>query len=1147
MGVKNVCNYHQFIWNIGKKFNMQFANFYSWKDKSVPNIYEDINLFQNIKHSIHTKYKKIFIDIDNDDKPKNIWREILKKYFLDVDGEIFLTSISQSGKSLRLNSSITKIINSFKDWNIKPNQKNGKSLFVITNNHFDLNTLVYFLNQENGQVTILGWELKDLRKIINEKKDISFHRSFPTEQELENQSDLEKHWVDKKFKLDFNPIKNKLNISTIESFRGLESEIVFLILTPNMPRELIISAISRTKEKLYIFDFGNREYLSQLKLNVDEVVGINEYRDKIYISLSDTAKKNILWDFFKKEYQEFKDDFPDLIDRYLTQFQMFFKHIFSPYEKLIFVKLEDKDDSLIGITTKSSSAILKVRKDDKNHRDFFINRVEKKEIEIESKTLNINYLEKELQLSCEDKPSNHKGINSLILEVMKLTPNIPIQESPEYQNWYNYLEIQQKQLEKEENKLYSIVDIEYYNIDNNISKFRDIESFDKNKFYATFKSPDIQKFSKNKYLIFQDKKHFGKIVFVKNKSIYVEIKYENKQFTNTNYQVHIQQDSQNKNLQKALRNISQHEFRFYLFRNHSLKPLDNIKDEKDINWLPRKHNLNYQQKEAVLKALASNEIFMIQGPPGTGKTSVISEIAYQETLKGKKVLITSESNDAIENAIERLSDIECSDDYLSNGTQILYPLIHQGEHRKNTTNNIHIDFPIESNTGKFYKKRILCNLNNKINTAKKNQSRLDLLKLECKNKIQELNDEYQIVRNLKYLQMSDIEEQIKRNKSEIYQTLQDETEKIEKYSVFTNLQEEFKNEFEKKDKSDNVLQELQSSYLNNVNIIGATLAKVGGSFQKDNKKFDIAIIDEVSKATPVLLNFAILKAKKVILVGDHKQLPPMLNFLSSKSISKNDIENLSSKYHEDLSLEDLEKIDKRFIQELQNQETIFEKLFTKNPKNSIQLVKQYRMHEDIQKAINRFYDKSLECGTDKEKLKSKHKLFDGKNLVWVNYDSKYEETEHNPSYSNQHEKEKIEQILEKLNLEYKDIGFKPTIGVISFYGKQVSLLSEIGKKNIFTNLNIDFGTVDTFQGQERDFIIVSMVRSNQDKNMGFAQSFNRINVAFSRAKQLLVIVGNKETFIENSRRYLSADKKEKDQNIRKIYKEIYELSHKGTI
>ena len=85
------------------------------------------------------------------------------------------------------------------------------------------------------------------------------------------------------------------------------------------------------------------------------------------------------------------------------------------------------------------------------------------------------------------------------------------------------------------------------------------------------------------------------------------------------------------------------------------------------------------------------------------------------------------------------------------------------------------------------------------------------------------------------------------------------------------------------------------------------------------------------------------------------------------------------------------------------------------------------------------------------------------------------------------------------------------IGIITFYSAQSK---EIKKKYKGKNYRMD--VVDRFQGMERNIIIVSTVRSNSKNNIGFAREIERINVAFSRARRLLIVVGNKKQFESNS-------------------------------
>jgi superfamily I DNA and/or RNA helicase len=93
------------------------------------------------------------------------------------------------------------------------------------------------------------------------------------------------------------------------------------------------------------------------------------------------------------------------------------------------------------------------------------------------------------------------------------------------------------------------------------------------------------------------------------------------------------------------------------------------------------------------------------------------------------------------------------------------------------------------------------------------------------------------------------------------------------------------------------------------------------------------------------------------------------------------------------------------------------------------------------------------------------------------------------------------------------------VGVITFYAAQTRALRErlLGKAGAYKHLRLRVGTVDRFQGMERAVIIVSLVRNNSHGAVGFARKPERVNVAFSRAQELLVIVGSRDLFTERAR------------------------------
>jgi superfamily I DNA and/or RNA helicase len=109
-------------------------------------------------------------------------------------------------------------------------------------------------------------------------------------------------------------------------------------------------------------------------------------------------------------------------------------------------------------------------------------------------------------------------------------------------------------------------------------------------------------------------------------------------------------------------------------------------------------------------------------------------------------------------------------------------------------------------------------------------------------------------------------------------------------------------------------------------------------------------------------------------------------------------------------------------------------------------------------------------------------------------------------------------VCEQMNQTWKkkviDGEPRKEIGIITFYGAQLQLIDErINRGNRFPNLDIRTGTVDRFQGMEKSVIIVSMVRNNSQGIVGFAKTSERVNVAFSRAKELLLIIGCHDLFI----------------------------------
>lgn len=353
---------------------------------------------------------------------------------------------------------------------------------------------------------------------------------------------------------------------------------------------------------------------------------------------------------------------------------------------------------------------------------------------------------------------------------------------------------------------------------------------------------------------------------------------------------------------------------------------------------------------------------------------------------------------------------------------------------------------------------------------------------------------------------------------------------------------EFKLRLEDKDSFKYDQEYYQQIYVNACNVVGISCTDNMKNLSDNGyNDFDVVIIDEVSKATPPELLIPLMKARKAVLVGDHRQLPPM--FKEHEGSYKELVES-----QEDTPEEIKELLTKENFKKFENMVTssLFKDYFeqaSETIKHS--LLVQYRMHSDIMEIINRFYEQRLSCGNSEEveRLEKNHDLtikgVDGSTFIkpenhayWVDSSAlpsgrPIYEVRPNYSTSNYNVLEKyiIIELLKKIAHSYKEKGYskenQKTVGVISFYQMQVNEIREIFReaKNYFdfSSIDVDINTVDRFQGKEKNIIITSLVRNNRKGHASkHVVAFERINVAFSRAQELLIIVGAKHMYENQS-------------------------------
>jgi superfamily I DNA and/or RNA helicase len=326
------------------------------------------------------------------------------------------------------------------------------------------------------------------------------------------------------------------------------------------------------------------------------------------------------------------------------------------------------------------------------------------------------------------------------------------------------------------------------------------------------------------------------------------------------------------------------------------------------------------------------------------------------------------------------------------------------------------------------------------------------------------------------------------------------------------------------------LKEIKNLYIKHANVIGITCVQSAKKdFAEEYPDFDAVIIDEVSKATPPELLLPMLKGKKVILVGDHHQLPPL--------IGQETLEEVVESIREEEKKQEV----KDYLKE-----SLFERLFKTMPeeyKTTLRI--QYRMHEDIMDTITQFYKDSnssdgygLSCGLVNSNKERDHQLEGnyvrrGQHIMWFDLPHEkdfFEEQEQGmTSRYNSSELKIILELLKDLNYavdtakrEGRFEGQKQKkVGIISFYGEQVRRLKHMIDDHMeeFPHLVFRIGTVDRFQGMESDVIITSFVRNhnNKEDDIGFSKDYRRLNVALSRAKELLIITGSSRMFTKQTR------------------------------
>lgn len=293
---------------------------------------------------------------------------------------------------------------------------------------------------------------------------------------------------------------------------------------------------------------------------------------------------------------------------------------------------------------------------------------------------------------------------------------------------------------------------------------------------------------------------------------------------------------------------------------------------------------------------------------------------------------------------------------------------------------------------------------------------------------------------------------------------------------------------------------IHNDLINSAHVIASTLTG-SASRQLSGMKFSTVFIDEAAQALEAASWIPIRRAGRVILAGDHCQLPPTVKSYQAMR------QGLGR--------------------------SLMERLVENHPESVMLLSIQYRMNEDIMRfSSDKFYSGRMEAAPEAKfrsilDLDTAVEWHDTSEIVLKN---EKEDSSDEPSLlfhealsGHSHgriNKDEAKYTLLILQNYIERIGKQRfleerlDIGLISPYRAQTRYLRHLIKKNPFFKPfrdSITVNTVDGFQGQERDIIVISLVRSNEEGNIGFLRDLRRMNVAMTRARMKLIIIGDAST------------------------------------
>lgn len=422
--------------------------------------------------------------------------------------------------------------------------------------------------------------------------------------------------------------------------------------------------------------------------------------------------------------------------------------------------------------------------------------------------------------------------------------------------------------------------------------------------------------------------------------------------------------------------------------------------------------LNASQEKAVNQVLCAKEVAVVHGPPGTGKTTTLVEAVYETLHRENQVMVSAQSNTAVDWIAEKLVDRGIPVLRIGNPTRVNDKMLAFTYERRFEA---HSDYP----------------------------------------------ELWQIRKTIR-----EMTGRLRKSGREDRERLHNQLTKLRVRATGLEIR-------------------IDTELFTEARVIACTL--VGAASRVlERKRFSSLFIDEAAQAIEAACWIAISRADRVILAGDHCQLPPTIKCIEAARGGLG--------------------------------RTLLEKVVLHKPETVSLLKIQYRMHEDIMRFPSRwFYHDELEAAPE---VKYRGILDFDTPASWIDTSELDLQEKAVAEGTGRLNTGEAELLVRELKNYMERIGIRRILeehidfGVISPYRAQVHYLRHLLKKEPFfrpCRRLITVHTVDGFQGQERDVIMISLVRANEKGQIGFLRDLRRMNVAITRARMKLLIWGEAVT------------------------------------